>query len=145
MKGFATYGVLVIGFICVAFILGLAGPASVSSRSTEMVILGFGVVLFLPIIILALVHWWRRTKEGKQIIKKFMPVLLLGLLLLGLLLLGLLLGACSKVPAGHVGVVVNLYGSDKGVSEREAIALAAHLRRKAYSLEIRQHNGETDG
>lgn len=27
------------------------------------------------------------------------------------------LSACSKVPAGHKGVIVNLYGSDKGVSE----------------------------
>lgn len=26
--------------------------------------------------------------------------------------------ACSKVPAGHRGVIVNLYGSDKGVSEQ---------------------------
>jgi regulator of protease activity HflC (stomatin/prohibitin superfamily) len=26
--------------------------------------------------------------------------------------------ACSKVPAGHKGVIVNLYGSDKGVSEQ---------------------------
>lgn len=25
--------------------------------------------------------------------------------------------ACTKVPAGHKGVIVNLYGSDKGVSE----------------------------
>lgn len=27
------------------------------------------------------------------------------------------ISACSKVPAGHKGVIVNLYGSDKGVSE----------------------------
>lgn len=27
------------------------------------------------------------------------------------------LSSCSKVPAGHKGVIVNLYGSDKGVSE----------------------------
>lgn len=27
------------------------------------------------------------------------------------------LAACSKVPAGHKGVIVNLYGSEKGVSE----------------------------
>ena len=30
----------------------------------------------------------------------------------------ILLSACSKVPAGHKGVIVNLYGSDKGVSEQ---------------------------
>lgn len=28
------------------------------------------------------------------------------------------LGGCSKVPAGYRGVIVNLYGSDKGVSEQ---------------------------
>jgi hypothetical protein len=34
-------------------------------------------------------------------------------------LASLLLTACnSKVPAGHVGVIVNLYGEDKGVSEK---------------------------
>lgn len=29
------------------------------------------------------------------------------------------LAACSKVPAGNVGVIVNLYGSDKGVDMKE--------------------------
>ncbi|WP_444757170.1 SPFH domain-containing protein [Pseudomonas sp. A014] len=29
------------------------------------------------------------------------------------------LGGCSKVPAGNVGVIVNLYGSDKGVELKE--------------------------
>lgn len=28
------------------------------------------------------------------------------------------LSACSKVPAGYQGVIVNLYGSDKGISEQ---------------------------
>ena len=28
------------------------------------------------------------------------------------------LTACSQVPAGYRGVIVNLYGSDKGVSEQ---------------------------
>jgi len=35
---------------------------------------------------------------------------------LGLLIIGLT--ACSKVPAGYQGVIVNLYGSDKGVAEK---------------------------
>lgn len=30
-----------------------------------------------------------------------------------------ILAGCSKVPAGHVGVIVNLYGSEKGVELRE--------------------------
>ncbi|MDF5992132.1 hypothetical protein P4119_23500 [Pseudomonas aeruginosa] len=29
------------------------------------------------------------------------------------------LAGCSKVPAGNVGVIVNLYGSEKGVETRE--------------------------
>ncbi|MCE0874136.1 SPFH domain-containing protein [Pseudomonas monteilii] len=29
------------------------------------------------------------------------------------------LGGCSKVPAGNVGVIVNLYGSEKGVELKE--------------------------
>ncbi|MFO7072161.1 SPFH domain-containing protein, partial [Pseudomonas aeruginosa] len=35
-----------------------------------------------------------------------------------LCLLAVLVG-CSKVPAGNVGVIVNLYGSEKGVETRE--------------------------
>ena len=34
--------------------------------------------------------------------------------------LALSLGACSKVPAGYRGVIVNLYESDKGISEQPA-------------------------
>lgn len=33
--------------------------------------------------------------------------------------IALLLSACSYVPAGHVGVLVNLYGSDKGVQGQQ--------------------------
>lgn len=36
--------------------------------------------------------------------------------LLLLLSLTLLFTACSKVPAGHVGIIVNLYGTEKGVN-----------------------------
>lgn len=35
-----------------------------------------------------------------------------------LIISGCLLSSCSKVPAGYRGVIVNLYGSDKGVSEQ---------------------------
>lgn len=35
-----------------------------------------------------------------------------------LILSALLLVGCSKVPAGYQGVIVNLYGSDKGVSDQ---------------------------
>lgn len=31
--------------------------------------------------------------------------------------MGLFMASCSYVPAGHKGVIVNLYGSDKGVSD----------------------------
>lgn len=36
----------------------------------------------------------------------------------GLSLLALSISGCEKVPAGYRGVIVNLYGSDKGVSEQ---------------------------
>lgn len=36
-----------------------------------------------------------------------------------MLCLAVMLSACSKVPAGNVGVIVNLYGSEKGVETRE--------------------------
>lgn len=39
-------------------------------------------------------------------------------LLVGALFSTMVLAGCSKVPAGHKGVIVNLYGSDKGVSEQ---------------------------
>lgn len=40
------------------------------------------------------------------------------ILLVSAILSTMVLAGCSKVPAGHKGVIVNLYGSDKGVSEQ---------------------------
>lgn len=37
---------------------------------------------------------------------------------LGIITLTAAIASCSKVPAGYRGVIVNLYGSDKGVSEQ---------------------------
>lgn len=37
---------------------------------------------------------------------------------LSIILLTLFLVSCSRVPAGYQGIIVNLYGSDKGVSEQ---------------------------
>lgn len=39
--------------------------------------------------------------------------------LLGVIALALFVTACTKVPAGNVGVKVNLLGSDKGVQVEE--------------------------
>ena len=36
----------------------------------------------------------------------------------GIAIISLALTACNRVPAGYRGVIVNLYGSDKGVSEQ---------------------------
>lgn len=118
MKGFQTYGILVLGLLAITGILGFAGPAAVSSRSTEFVIFGFGLVLFLPVIVMVLYRLWKWTDDGKWVVKQWRK-LARARSVAPALLLALMLGACSKVPAGHVGVVVNLYGSDKGVSERE--------------------------
>jgi regulator of protease activity HflC (stomatin/prohibitin superfamily) len=112
MKGMGSYLILVSGAVAVVGILGFAAPLAVSSRSSELVIMGFGLLLFLPVIAMALIYLWRKTKDAKWLMekmKRFAP----------LILIALMVGACSKVPAGNVGVVVNLYGSDKGVSERE--------------------------
>lgn len=38
--------------------------------------------------------------------------------IIGIISLLFLLQSCSKVPAGYRGVIVNLYGSDKGVAEQ---------------------------
>lgn len=109
MRGVATYWYLLAALILCGGVLGFAAPALVSSRHTEFVMLGFALVALLPMAALYLFARWQRTADGRQILKRLLPVVLLAVML----------GACSKVPAGHVGVVVNLYGSEKGVSERE--------------------------
>lgn len=112
MKGIPSYIFAVVGFVLYASVIGFASPALISTRDTASVIVGIGLVLLLPIILLLFYRAWLRTKDSKAIIRsarKLAPVLLIALML----------GACSKVPAGNVGVIVNLYGSDKGVSERE--------------------------
>lgn len=37
---------------------------------------------------------------------------------IGIVAIGSILSSCNRVPAGYRGVIVNLYGSDKGVSEQ---------------------------
>lgn len=116
MKGLPSYIALVFLLLIVAITFGIVGPRLVSTRSDEGVLLGFGLVIFFPIMAVAIWRLWRRSKEGKDLsrrtlrgAKKLFPALLIAVAL----------GACSKVPAGNVGVIVNLYGSDKGVSEKE--------------------------
>jgi regulator of protease activity HflC (stomatin/prohibitin superfamily) len=109
MKGLTTYLFFATAFVLVLAVMGVVGPAMVSARSTEMVLGGIVLVGVLPVAFMWLYRRWSRTVEGQKIVKKIMPVLLLAVML----------GACSKVPAGNVGVIVNLYGSEKGVSERE--------------------------
>lgn len=108
MKGVTTYLFAVALVLIFAAIFGFVGPAAVSSRHTELVFVGIAAVLIAPVLMYWLWNRWLRTKEGRRVAKRVMPLLLL-----------VFLGACSKVPAGNVGVVVNLYGSDKGVSEKE--------------------------
>lgn len=112
MKGLPSYFVAVVGVLLYAGVIGIAAPALISMKDTASVLLGIALVIVLPVALMLLYRVWTRTKDSKAIIRsarKLVPVLLVALLL----------GACSKVPAGNVGVVVNLYGSDKGVSERE--------------------------
>ena len=48
--------------------------------------------------------------KGNKMIKKMIKTTVI--------LSTIALVSCSKVPAGYRGVIVNLYGSDKGVSEQ---------------------------
>lgn len=109
MKGTTTYLFLILACIVVLPIVGFVGPALISAKSTEAVLFGITLLVLLPLAAYFVYHRWAKTSEGRRVIKRVIPVLLLGIML----------GACSKVPAGNVGVVVNLYGSEKGVSERE--------------------------
>lgn len=104
------FGVAVL--VVLAIVLGLAGPKMVSSRSDELLYGGIALVLFVPVAIMVLYAGWRRTRDSRVVRKNLKMVL-------PLLFLCVMLAACSNVPAGHVGIIVNTYGSDKGVSERE--------------------------
>lgn len=109
VKGITTYLFFILFCVTILPIIGFLAPALISARSTEAVLFAIALLFLIPIVAGLIYRRWSKTKEGKQIIKRIVPVLLLGLML----------GACSKVPAGNVGVIVNLYGSEKGVSERE--------------------------
>ncbi|WP_052960647.1 prohibitin family protein [Rhodopseudomonas palustris] len=105
---YPTYLFMVCAGLILACVFGIFGPKLISSQSDEGVMLGVAMILLVPIAMLVLARMWRRTKDAKRIIKRVVPMLLLGVML----------GACSKVPAGNVGVIVDLYGSNKGVSEK---------------------------
>lgn len=112
MRGLPTYLLGLLALMTWATVVGVAGPHMISAPDTGSVLLGIGVVFVLPVALLLIYRWWRSTRDAKRILrsaKRMVP----------LLLVGLMLGACSKVPAGNVGVIVNLYGSEKGVSEKE--------------------------
>lgn len=107
-----TYMSLVAMAFLFAIVIGFVGPSLVSAKSTEAVILGISAVILLPLLLGLVYRLWSRSKEARQVkraARKILPILMLAVLV----------GACSKVPAGNVGVIVNLYGSEKGVSERE--------------------------
>jgi regulator of protease activity HflC (stomatin/prohibitin superfamily) len=102
-------------FVVLAAVFGLIGPKMLSSRSDELVYMAIAMVLAVPIILAMIYARWKKSKDGRFVrsrMKNLSAILVLCLVALSL-------GACSNVPAGHVGVVVNTYGSDKGVSERE--------------------------
>lgn len=52
-----------------------------------------------------------KTNKRKEVVKKGFKILAVSAAVLSLI-------ACNRVPAGYRGVIVNLYGSDKGVSEQ---------------------------
>lgn len=109
MKGITTYLFIILACVLTMPAIGIFGPALISAKSTEAVFAGIALLAALPVVAVLIYRRWARTKEGRRVLKRIVP----------LLLLGVMLGACSKVPAGNVGVIVNLYGSEKGVSEKE--------------------------
>lgn len=100
-----TYAFTVLILMILLMVVGIFAPRLISAPSTEAVALGFALLLLLPIVVTLTVRRWWKTEEAKSIAKKILPVVLLAIML----------GACSKVPAGNVGVWVYLLGSSKGV------------------------------
>jgi regulator of protease activity HflC (stomatin/prohibitin superfamily) len=111
MKYIPTYLFALVGVVLTCGTFGFVAPKLLSAKRDDFVALGLTSVFMLPIILLVLARMWNRSKDGKRVkrvLKNVVPILMLGVML----------GACSKVPAGNVGVIVDLYGSDKGVSEK---------------------------
>jgi regulator of protease activity HflC (stomatin/prohibitin superfamily) len=108
MKYLTSYLYALAAVIVTCSLFGFVAPKLLSSKSDLGVVLGIVMIFGLPIVLMFLARWWKNTADAKRIMGKIAPVLLLGIML----------GACSKVPAGNVGIIVDLYGSEKGVSER---------------------------
>lgn len=114
---------LAIGVPCLV-IAGLVVPALVSSGNTAFAALGFAILVLLPVI--AGFLFWRsaisldaqaiadRVRRAAEKVKNTAPAIAL------LLIVAPGLSGCGiydrwSVPAGNVLVVVNKYGSDRGV------------------------------
>lgn len=102
-----------------AITYGAAVPAMVSARDTMLNIGAVALaVLAAPIIVLMIAWMWR--DKGVQ---KLLAAAGKALPIMALLAITPTLGGCvweyHAVPAGHVLVVVNKYGSGKGVDETE--------------------------
>lgn len=111
MRGLTTYIIGLVALATYATVIGVVAPRLVSAASTEAVVRGLVIVALLPIVLVLMYRWWTRTRDRKRVVRaarKILPLLLLGVMVAG----------CSKVPAGNVGVIVQLYGTDKGVSEK---------------------------
>lgn len=105
------YSYIVLLVIAVACVFGLIGPMLISSADDAGVIAGIVLVaVAFPILFYIARKAWK-TKDRKNLsrtITRILPVLALAFV-----------AACSKVPAGNVGVKVNLLGGEKGVDTEE--------------------------
>lgn len=99
-----------------ALVFGVAAPMLISAPSWIAVVLGLVLIaLYFPFAVWIIRRITARVRNQttsttnlSDILKRTAPILLLALTAFGT-------SACSKVPAGQVGVRVNLYGDDKGV------------------------------
>ena len=93
-------------FMWVSF-LAILGPLLISAESTELVLIGFGILF-----VLGITTYFLYRKEITNMRNKIKAGTIF------LLLLTVLVG-CSKVPAGNVGIKFYLLGGDKGVDSEE--------------------------
>jgi regulator of protease activity HflC (stomatin/prohibitin superfamily) len=84
-------------WVVISFLLFELATVFINMQDTMFNVIGF---MILPGVILTIVQFIRSMKN-----------------LFSVVILAVLFASCNRIDAGHVGIKVNLYGSDKGVSD----------------------------
>lgn len=98
---------------------GVAVPAMTSSYNSFACILGAVLAVLMPVPLMLMIAWTWRDDGMQRLLKGAAKLLPLMLVLAVTPSLGGCVWEYHAVPAGHVLVVVNKYGSSKGVDETE--------------------------